>query len=76
MVEDRITGDLDFLVLGVEPPRPMNPGANATERQIQDILDLGRTHQQYQELFNAASKADIPVLNANRLYILTGQTGL
>lgn len=76
MAEDRITGDLDFLVLGVEPPRPMNPGANATEQQIQDILDLGRTHQQYQELFNAASKADIPVLNANRLYILTGQTGL
>ena len=74
--EDRITGDLDFLVLGVEPPKPANPDANATEQQIQQILDLGRKHDKYQELFISASKADIPVLNANRLYILTGQSGL
>ncbi|MCH2132604.1 MAG: hypothetical protein MK116_02525 [Phycisphaerales bacterium] len=74
--EDRVTGDLDFLVLGVEPPNPLPPAANATERQIQDILELRMTHQQYQDLFEAAQKADIPVLNANRLYILTGQTGL
>ncbi|MAT81119.1 MAG: hypothetical protein CMJ29_05675 [Phycisphaerae bacterium] len=74
--EDRITGDLDFLVLGVEPPKPANPDANATEQQIQQILDLGRKHDKYQELFRSASRADIPVLNANRLYILTGQNGL
>ncbi len=74
--EDRITGDLDFLVLGVEPPKPANPDANATEQQIQQILDLGRKHDKYQELFKSASRADIPVLNANRLYILTGQNGL
>jgi hypothetical protein len=74
--DDRVRGDLDFLVLGVEPPNPLPPAADATETQIQAILDLRMTHQQYQDLFQAAQKANIPVLNANRLYILTGQTGL
>ncbi|MDG2422591.1 MAG: hypothetical protein P8M22_01295 [Phycisphaerales bacterium] len=76
IVEDRITGDLDFLVLGVEPPMPSNPDANATEDEIQQVLDMGRIHDKYQELFDAAGRADIPVLNTNRLYILTGQNGL
>ena len=72
---DKITGDLDFLVLGVEPTNPPNPTANATQLEMQQILDQRMTHQQYNDLFNAAKKADIPVLNANRLYILTGKRG-
>ncbi|MCH2152253.1 MAG: hypothetical protein MK089_02830 [Phycisphaerales bacterium] len=73
---NEITGDLDFLVLGVEPSNPQNPSANATQLEMQQILDQRMTHQQYNDLFNAAKKADIPVLNANRLYILTGKRGI
>ena len=43
---------------------------------MQQILEQRLKYQQYQDLFQAAQKSDIPVLNSNRLYILTGQTGM
>lgn len=73
---DQITGDLDFLVLGIEPVNPPNPTDSATATQMQQILEQRLKYQQYQDLFQAAQKSDIPVLNSNRLYILTGQTGM
>ena len=76
VADGAITGDLDFLVLGVEPPNPLPPESGDSDLRIQQILDQRLVYQQYQDLFNAAKKADIPVLNANRLRILTGQTGL
>ncbi|MBG84364.1 MAG: hypothetical protein CMJ40_07460 [Phycisphaerae bacterium] len=73
---DQITGDLDFLVLGIEPVNPANPTDSATATQMQQTLEQRLKYQQYQDLFQAAQKSDIPVLNSNRLYILTGQTGM
>ena len=73
---DQSTGDLDFLGLGIEPSNPPNPTDSATATQMQQTLEQRLKYQQYQDLFQAAQKADMPVLNSNRLYILTGQTGM
>jgi hypothetical protein len=72
---DEIPGDLDFLVLGVQPGNPMEPRSEAGERAMWKYGEQKRAYQQYMDLLDAARQAQIPVLNANRLYILTGSTG-
>jgi archaellum component FlaC len=67
-----LTGDLDFLVLGVQPPPPGPIPPNATAAQIQARLDASDEFERYQRLFRTASEAQIPVLNWNRFEILTG----
>jgi hypothetical protein len=69
-----LPGDLDFLVLGMEPPLPPELRPNATEFQIDDWVRKRRAHERYHELFRQASEAQIPVLNANRFFILIGYT--
>ena len=67
-----LTGDLDFLVLGNQPnmPLPLPPDANDT--QFTEYIKLKESRKQYDDLFNQASKAQIPVLNWNRFQVLTG----
>ena len=69
-----LPGDLDFLVLGMEPPLPPDLRPNATEFQIDDWVRKRRAHERYHDLFHQASEAQIPVLNANRFFILIGYT--
>lgn len=69
---DDITGDTDFLVLGEKPilppqPKPTDPVA-LTERYIL----LRQQVTRYDQLFERAVQAGIPILNQNRLYTLTG----
>ncbi len=71
---EQLPGDLDFLVLGVEPPVPPPLPNNATQIQIDFWVRQRRAHEKYQELFRQAQEAQIPVLNANRFFILTGYT--
>ena len=71
---DTLPGDLDFLVLGMEPPRPPPLRTEATQFQIDDWVRKRRAHEEYHELFHQASEAQIPVLNANRFFILIGYT--
>jgi hypothetical protein len=71
---DMLPGDLDFLVLGMEPPLPPELRPNATEFQIDDWVRKRRAYERYHELFRQASEAQIPVLNANRFFILIGYT--
>jgi regulator of replication initiation timing len=71
---DELPGDLDFLVLGEEPPLPPPLGMNATQRQLEDWLQKKEANRQYNELRDQAANAQIPVLNANRLFILIGRT--
>ncbi|MHC4415737.1 MAG: hypothetical protein ACYS0G_10670 [Planctomycetota bacterium] len=71
---EQLPGDLDFLVLGIEPPLPLPLPANATQFQIDDWVRKRRAHEKYQELFRQAREAQIPVLNANRFFILIGYT--
>jgi CHASE3 domain sensor protein len=71
-----IPGDLDFLVLGIAPKAPSSkpkkdasPAVeNAYNAQQADYLD-------YESLRQQARTAGVPVLTANRLYILTGYQG-
>jgi hypothetical protein len=71
---DELPGDLDFLVLGVEPPRPFSPRAGASDLELEAWVQRRQAYEKYAELFRRASEAQIPVLNANRFFILTGYT--
>ncbi len=71
-IQDDITGDTDFLVLGQPPILPADPGPDDPIEVIERYLSLKRVAQKYDELFEAAQKTSIPVLNRNRLFTLTG----
>ncbi|MBT4523303.1 MAG: hypothetical protein HOI88_06195 [Phycisphaerae bacterium] len=76
IVEDEgsLPGDLDFLVLGIAPKKPIHrPGKNATIAMYDDYARQQRAYKEYNELLEQAQSAKIPVLTSNRLYILTGQ---
>ena len=74
VIGDELPGDLDFLVLGEMPPMPspLRPDANAAQERIYLRQRVARL--KYEELFQRASDAQIPVLNANRFFILIGHT--
>ncbi|MFK7959036.1 MAG: hypothetical protein AB8G96_00800 [Phycisphaerales bacterium] len=72
---ESVPGDLDFLVLGVEPSDPPQPGANASLAQISIWAERKEARQTYIDLKKQASDAKIPILNSNRFFILTGQGG-
>jgi hypothetical protein len=72
---DELPGDLDFLVLGEEPPLPPPLPPGATDLQISEWLRRRQAHEKYNELFKRASEAQIPVLNSNRFFILIGYSG-
>lgn len=71
---DDLPGDLDFLVLGAEPPRPAPPPMDAPATVIKIWSDQNAANEKYNQLFRQAREAQIPVLNANRFFILIGHT--
>jgi hypothetical protein len=71
---ETLPGDLDFLVLGAEPPRPVPPPDDASAVVIADFIKKNEANAKYNELFRQAREAQIPVLNANRFFILIGHT--
>ncbi|MHC5114200.1 MAG: hypothetical protein ACYTGP_07210 [Planctomycetota bacterium] len=71
---DELPGDLDFLVLGQMPPMPAALPANATDAQTRVWVEKRAARLRYEELFKRASEAQIPVLNANRFFVLIGRT--
>lgn len=74
-IEDDITGDTDFLVLGDPPILPPEPRVDDPVEVIDRYLRLSRQADQYDRLFETAQKTGIPVLNQNRFFTLTGLTG-
>ena len=70
-----LPGDLDFLVLGQEPPMPPPIRPDATTSQIEIWSRKKNARSEYKELQSQAREAQIPILNANRFYILTGYGG-
>ena len=73
---EQLTGDLDFVVLGEIPDyvsAELIP-TNATDAEIQAIMDKRAAYDQYDELWQQAINAQIPVLNWNRFRILTGES--
>ncbi len=71
---DDLPGDLDFLVLGAQPPIPGPLATQATDRQTEIWVDKRNSYEKYHELMKQAMDAQIPVLNANRFFILIGHT--
>lgn len=71
---DELRGDLDFLVLGVQPQKPPALRNNATGPEIEIWVKQNAAWQKYNDLFRQAMDANIPVLNANRFFTLTGYT--
>ena len=67
-----LTGDLDFLVLGVVPPMPVALPSDATEAQTLSYTEQRAARELYDGLFRTASDAEIPVLNWTRFEALTG----
>lgn len=72
---DDITGDTDFLVLGTRPILPPQPKPDDPVELIQRWVQLSQQAAKYDELFDKATRAGIPILNQNRLYTLTGVHG-
>ncbi len=72
IASDTLTGDLDFLVLGVQPPFPAPLPSDATEAQTLSYTDQRNARESYDRFFQTASDAQIPVLNWARFEALTG----
>ena len=62
----------DFLVLGVEPTRPSEPGAEAPETAQDAYREAFRVWQRYQDMLNKAAKYQILALNTTRFLALIG----
>lgn len=71
---ENLPGDLDFLVLGVEPPKPAPLPNDASPVLLEDWVRRNEANELYNRLFHQARQAQIPVLNANRFFILIGHT--
>ena len=69
---DTLTGDLDFVVLGVQPPMPSPLPGDATEAQTLAYTEGRSTRELYDTIFRTAADAEIPVLNWTRFETLTG----
>jgi hypothetical protein len=73
---NEIPGDLDFLVLGETPNTPIQPFNSSSTQAMDEYRRLRTAADRYQSLLRDAQQAEIPVLNQNRLDILTGRTDL
>ena len=76
IVEDEgsLPGNLDFLVLGIAPKKPIGkPGKNATIAMYDEFARQSKAYKEYTKLLEEARTVKIPVLTLNRLSILTGQ---
>jgi hypothetical protein len=74
-VADELTYDVDYLVLGAEPPLPTPPPDGEVDpEKIAKYIAAQREFETYQELIGEArsSTLNIPVLNQNRFLALVG----
>lgn len=72
VTEPELSGRTDFLVMGERPVLPPEPRQDDPIEVIQRYLTLSRAARGYDETFDEAVRASIPVLNQNRFYTLTG----
>lgn len=68
-----LPGDLDFLVLGIQPLEPRPLPISFTDTMEVDYERKLQAFTEYRTLIEQAQDVKIPVLNFNRLHILTGQ---
>jgi len=75
-VSDELTYDVDYLVLGAEPPLPTPPPDGEVDPvKIAEYVQAQREYETYQELIGAArsTSLNIPILNQNRFLALVGE---
>ena len=72
VTSESITGDLDFVVVGSQPPMPVAPSLGASQAQFDAFFRARAARESYDNLISQARDAGIPVLNWNRFRILTG----
>lgn len=75
-LSDSLSYDVDYLVLGAEPPLPTPPPDGEVDPvKIAKYVQEQREYETYQELIGEARSAslNIPILNQNRFLALTGQ---
>lgn len=70
---DALSYDVDFLILGAEPPLPeaLPPGVIDPVRIAQNV-EAQRNYETYQQLVGQAREMGIPILNQNRFLSLVG----
>ncbi|MGI9015212.1 MAG: hypothetical protein ACR2GY_13325 [Phycisphaerales bacterium] len=71
---DELRGDLDFLLLGVQPHDPPELRDNPTPEEVEIWVQQKAAVETYRKLLRDAANASIPVLNQNRFFILIGHT--
>lgn len=72
-VPSEITYDVDFLVLGNEPPLPEPPGEDVVDPTVlTDYETRKRSFEIYHGLVKEAQSLSIPILNQNRFLAMTG----
>ena len=70
---DKLRGDLDFVVMGVKPLKPIDLASDADEGEYTAHFEQQKAFETYETLFNEAQTARIPVLNWNRMQVLTNE---
>jgi hypothetical protein len=70
---DTIRADLDFVVMGVKPTKPVDLATDADEGAYTAHFEQQKAFETYEALFNEAQTARIPVLNWNRMQVLTNE---
>jgi len=74
-LSDSLTYDVDYLVLGMEPPLPAAPPEGEVDPvKIAEYVQAQQEYERYQELIGEArsTSLQIPILNQNRFLALTG----
>lgn len=72
-VAENLSYDVDFLVLGAEPPLPEPLPPNEIDPvKIAEAEQARRNFETYQQLIGQASDLNIPILNQNRFLDLVG----
>ncbi len=70
---EKVTGDLDFVVIGNPPPEPLPLSSSAGDIEVQAYTQAKNDYDTYNRIMKEATEAKIPVLNWNRFQVLTGQ---
>ena len=72
-VTDKLTPDVDFVVLGEEPKVPSAAPSNSSNTAlIQKMFKAQKDYETYHELAGTALSMQVPVLNQNRFLDLIG----
>jgi hypothetical protein len=70
---DDLPGDVDFVLVGVEPAEPRGTlSDDASIEEIEAVSQARERRVKYLGLVDKATDARIPILNWNRLRTLTG----